>query len=153
VLETGDDQSQPRLSLDKGATEHFGFHMGNGDYAVPVRSLGLMCLKGWKDDRRNPARMPCTIREYLDNPTSSGSRTANDRSTVQAAKAAGASPAQIVTALLTGGYSRGGQPSGDHIDILGNEEMLEDVIKVVSGHQVEERIISDIQAIADNWNG
>jgi len=150
--ETGDDKGTPRYTLKRDATEHFGFELGNGDYAVPLRSLGLMCMKGWKDDRRNPARTPCTIREYLDNPQGFTFEE-KGRATLQAAKAAGASPAQMVTALLTGGYSRGGQPSGDHIDILGNREMLQDLLTVVSGGQVQERIISDIQALADRWDG
>lgn len=145
--ESGDDKTSPLLSIDKTATENYGHHLGSGDYAVPLASLGLMCLKGWKDDSRNPARTPCTIREYVDSGTTAGS----DASTLQAAMAAGASHLQMVTALLTGGYSRGGQPSGDHIDILGNPEMLQDLLTVVSGGQVEQRIASNLQSVADRW--
>lgn len=145
LQETGDDADHPRYSIDKAATDHFGFLLADGDYAVPVRSLGLMCFKGWKDDRRNPARIPCTIREYLDNPRVVGK---NANGPTGQAKA---SPAQTMYALLTGGYNRGGQPSGDHIDILGNQELLQDVLTIVSGGEVQERIISDIRAIADKW--
>merc|ERR1719188_2482245 len=94
IQEVGDDETQPRYTIDRGATSDFGFFLGDGDYSVPVPSLGFMCLKGWKNERRNPARIPCTIREYMDKPTVN--RSSNDRTAVQAAKASGASPVQIV---------------------------------------------------------
>jgi len=124
VTETGDDVEHPRYTIDTSASKQSGFYHGDGDYSVPVLSLGLMCIKGWQDERRNAARIPCTIKEYEDKP-----RT-----------------------LLSGGSIRGGPSSGDHIDLLGNEEALADVLRVASGAEVEERIVSHIRAVADRWN-
>merc|ERR1711971_1075764 len=97
---------------DTTATEDAGFHFGDGDYSCPVHSLGLMCLKGWRNERRNPARTPCVLKEYLNKPTT------------------------------TIGAIRGGPSSGDHIDLLGNEELLSDVLTIASGGQVDGRIVS-----------
>ncbi len=43
---------------------------------------------------------------------------------------------------------RGGPRAADHVNILGNAEMILDVITVASGGHVDERIASDIQQIA-----
>eukprot|EP00405_Crypthecodinium_cohnii_P057826 CAMPEP_0206616938 /NCGR_PEP_ID=MMETSP0325_2-20121206/59296_1 /ASSEMBLY_ACC=CAM_ASM_000347 /TAXON_ID=2866 /ORGANISM="Crypthecodinium cohnii, Strain Seligo" /LENGTH=659 /DNA_ID=CAMNT_0054138743 /DNA_START=121 /DNA_END=2099 /DNA_ORIENTATION=- len=150
VGDTGDDVNSVRYTVIRHATDHMGYHLGNGDYAVPLRSLGLMCKKGWQDPQRNPARTPCIVREYMDNPKSAAT-VADDMAALQAAKAAGASPGQMLTMMLSGGHNRGGQPSGDHVDILGNKEMLADLLTVVSGGEVEERILSDLEDIATKW--
>ena len=47
--------------------------------------------------------------------------------------------------------SRGGPSSGDHVDILGNMELLEDLLTLVSGGMVEPRIVSDLVEKAENW--
>jgi len=149
LQETGDDSAQPRYTIHREATKDRGFHYGDGDYSVPLHSLGLMCLEGWKDSRRNPAQMPCTVREYKDNPIKAGSKVS---SILDAAKAAGeVVGAQTIQAILSGGYSRGGQPSGDHIDILGNELMLEDLLRVANGEEVGEQVVSDIRDFAQRW--
>ena len=46
---------------------------------------------------------------------------------------------------------RGETKSGDHVDIMGNLEMIQDLLKVVSNHAdpVEERILSNIREISD----
>lgn len=43
-------------------------------------------------------------------------------------------------------------PAGQHVDILGNEEMLSDVLRVATGHgeEVRDRIVSRIDEIAAN---
>jgi hypothetical protein len=47
---------------------------------------------------------------------------------------------------------RGGPHSADHVDILGNEDMLADLVRIVSGVDEESvqknHIVSDIQDIA-----
>jgi len=122
--DTGDEKTTPRYILDVGATADFGFVFGNGDYSVPVHSLGLMCLRGWNDTLRNPSGTRCTTKEFPDEPAP----------------------------VLSGGFRRGGPKSGDHIDILGNQELLEDVLKVVSGmEEVQERIVSNLPDIASQW--
>jgi len=121
--EVSGGQGQPQYLIKKDATKDAGFYLANGDYSCPTQSLGLLCVKGWKNDRRNPARIPCQVREYQDKPTT----------------------------LLSTGSIRGGSASGDHIDLLGNEEMLSDVITIVTGGDVQERILSDIKEFADRW--
>lgn len=123
IQELGDDLDFPKWAIDKEATPDSGFVFGDGDYSCPVHTLGLMCLKGWKDERRNPASSPCTIKEYPDKPTT----------------------------LLSGRTMRGGKASGDHIDLLGNDELLGDVLTIASGRDVAARIVSDIKDSAQNW--
>jgi len=125
VLEqVADGSGETHYLIDKAATKDAGFHLGDGDYSCPVLSLGAMCAKGWQDARRNPARIPCTIKEYRDKPTT----------------------------LLTSGTIRGGASSGDHIDLLGNNELLSDVLTIASGKPVEGRTVSNVQAIVAGWD-
>jgi hypothetical protein len=45
---------------------------------------------------------------------------------------------------------RSGPYSAEHVDILGNVEMMEDLMRIVTDHeidQMEDKIISDIQGI------
>jgi len=146
--EAGDEEHRPRYAIDRDATEDRGFYFDDGDYSVPVQSAGLMCLKGWKDKQRNPAQTPCVIREYMD----SSNSTVADNLVAKAAQTAGELVGvQTMAALLSGGYSRGRQPSGDHVDILGNELMLRDLLTVASGRELQERIVSNLRAAADRW--
>jgi phospholipid:diacylglycerol acyltransferase len=49
------------------------------------------------------------------------------------------------------GFSlRGGGKSSDHIDIMGNTEMMNSILKIVAGHgdSVEGRIVTNIKDIA-----
>jgi len=126
-------EAEAQYSINTSATRDSGFFMGDGDYSCPVMTLGAMCHKGWKDDRRNPARTPCTVKEYQDKPASSSLLSGR---------------------TIQGGVTqsfRGGAASGDHIDILGNSELLSDVLTIVSGGQVEGRIVSDLQAHTERW--
>jgi phospholipid:diacylglycerol acyltransferase len=50
---------------------------------------------------------------------------------------------------------RGGPYSSDHVDILGNIDMMEDLLKIVSEYDVEtveDLIVSDIHKIAKQIN-
>lgn len=122
--EVGDDVETPRYGIRREATPDVGFYLGDGDYSCPTMTLGLMCIKGWLDDERNPSGTRCTSKEYHDKPTT----------------------------LIAGGSFRGGPASGDHIDLLGNDELLTDVLTIASGGQVEERILSNIREIASRWD-
>ena len=53
---------------------------------------------------------------------------------------------------LWGGGIQEGRFSGDHVNIMGNHEMIETVLEVVTGHGagVRERIYSGVRQIADN---
>lgn len=122
--EVGDDEETPRYGIRKEATPNVGFFFGDGDYSCPTMTLGLMCIKGWSDRSRNPSGTPCTAKEYADKPTT----------------------------LLAGGSIRGGPASGDHVDLLGNDELLKDVLAIASGGEVPERVVSDIRDIAGRWD-
>eukprot|EP01101_Sappina_pedata_P000742 TRINITY_DN10932_c0_g1_i1.p1 TRINITY_DN10932_c0_g1~~TRINITY_DN10932_c0_g1_i1.p1 ORF type:complete len:705 (-),score=283.23 TRINITY_DN10932_c0_g1_i1:54-2168(-) len=100
-----------------------GIQLGEGDGTVPLVSLGYMGIEAWRNPKYahlNPSRMNTVNKEYKHNPSS----------------------------LLED--FRGGHETGDHVDILGNYELNEDIIKIACGmdHQVEERIISNLPKYA-----
>ncbi len=44
----------------------------DGDGTVPIISTGLMCYKGWRNNKKlNPASIPIVSREYLHQPSKS----------------------------------------------------------------------------------
>jgi hypothetical protein len=45
---------------------------------------------------------------------------------------------------------RGGPQSADHVDILGNQDLTEDVLRIVANHPVEGRIHSNILSASAN---
>ena len=96
----------------------------DGDGSIPLVSLGYMCASGWRDGSGlNPAGAEVKIVEY------------NHRAM-----------------SLWGGGIQEGRFSGDHVNIMGNHEMIETVLEVVTGHGsgVQERIYSGVRQIADN---
>ncbi|KAG2495385.1 hypothetical protein HYH03_006653 [Edaphochlamys debaryana] len=100
-----------------------GVQLTDGDGTVPLLSLGAMCRGGWRGrGRLNPGPMRVVTREYRHTPVS----------------------------LLQGGDSRGGPLAAAHIEILGNEVLLADVIRVAAGRgaEVGDAIVSDIDSIA-----
>eukprot|EP01126_Amoeba_proteus_P043257 TRINITY_DN4740_c0_g1_i1.p1 TRINITY_DN4740_c0_g1~~TRINITY_DN4740_c0_g1_i1.p1 ORF type:complete len:364 (+),score=73.65 TRINITY_DN4740_c0_g1_i1:1524-2615(+) len=99
---------------------NMGIKVGNGDGTVPLISLGYMCAGGWKLPTYNPSGMDVWTREYRHDPD---------------------------PILLN---VRGGDSTGDHVDILGNTELLIDVLSVASGLEAVEsnRILSNIQFIS-----
>ncbi|KAJ3167984.1 hypothetical protein HDU88_001931 [Geranomyces variabilis] len=99
-----------------------GVQLTDGDGTVPLLSLGYMCRGGWNAPRYNPGGVKVITRETKER------RKKEWKLQV-----------------------RGGPGSGDHVDILGNYELTEDILRVVSGHgdQLEDRIHSDIDAIVD----
>eukprot|EP01135_Chromosphaera_perkinsii_P001926 Nk52_evm75s212 gene=Nk52_evmTU75s212 len=108
----------------------YGIEKGNGDGTVPLISLGYMCAKGWrgtKDGKKsllNPSGTKSIIREYPH------------------------FPVPITTDV------RGDHKSGDHVDIMGNYEMIEDIIKIITRFDVENTdkdvVSSNIHEISDN---
>ena len=100
----------------------------DGDQSVPLLSLGYMCADAWqrKDSGLNPSNTKVITREYMHKQEF----TVDDP-------------------------MRSGPYSADHVDILGNENLMEDFIKVVTGFEresVEKRILSDIEKIAKHIN-
>jgi len=104
-----------------------GIRLSEGDGTVPLISLGFMGVKGWKDPVYNPSGMKSITKEYAHQP-------------------------EILSAGMFTDRFRGGVATADHVDIMGNHEMLTDLLLIVSGHGdlVEDRIISDIQSIANS---
>ena len=49
-----------------------GVQNADGDGTVPIISTGLMCYKGWRNNKKlNPASIPIVSREYLHQPSKS----------------------------------------------------------------------------------
>lgn len=46
-----------------------GVRTSDGDGTVPLVSTGLMCHKGWRTKRLNPANIPIVSREYIHQPS------------------------------------------------------------------------------------
>lgn len=111
-----------------------GVQLGNGDGTVPLISLGFMCAKGWKLKKFNPHNVKIVTREYKHEPL------------------------PVLQDI------RGGPKSGDHVDIcmyfygnnllimetVGNTNAIEDILRIASGLDVEERIVSNIVELSEN---
>ena len=91
----------------------------DGDGSIPLVSLGYACASPWRAKSQNPSSIPIKIREY----------------------------AHLPKTLMEGGFQ--GISEGEHVNIMGNVDMIRDVLKIVTGHgdAVEERISSDLPAI------
>mmetsp|Transcript_45030 Transcript_45030/g.126857 ORF Transcript_45030/g.126857 Transcript_45030/m.126857 type:complete len:289 (-) Transcript_45030:23-889(-) len=100
----------------------------DGDGSVPLLSLGYMCADGWrrKETGLNPGKAKVVTREY-----------------------------QHRQETLFDDPMRGGPYSGEHVDVMGNLDMMEDFLKVVSDFEedtVEDLFVSNIQDIAEKIN-
>lgn len=129
------DEYDPPVVLDSDVqvldqSTEFGVRYADGDGSVPLVSLGYVCADVWKRNRHglNPSRSKIITREYADK-----------------------------SEFCVEDPMRGGPGSADHVDILGNLEMTEDFLRVVTGFGLEEktakdRIVSDIDQIAKKIN-
>ncbi|KAI8819358.1 Phospholipid:diacylglycerol acyltransferase [Fimicolochytrium jonesii] len=117
------DQSQS----DAASNTVYGVQTTDGDGTVPLLSLGYMCQHGWKQKRYNPEGVTVITRETREDP----SRRSG-----------------ILNSLPK---VRGGPDSPDHVDILGNYELTEDILRLVSGQDenVVDRIYSEIDKISE----
>ena len=95
---------------------------------MPVTSLGYMRQDGWKHPRYNPYGVKVVNREYLHLPS-----TFED--------------GEI--------HLRGGPRAAEHVDILGNRELISDLLKLSSQlpddvirREVGNRAYSEIEAIS-----
>ena len=96
-----------------------GIAYGDGDGSVPLISLGSACAFFWKKRTWNPSGMSTTLREVVDDPSS-----------VQ-------------------DVFRGGPHSGEHVDIMGNHQIIEDIVRVSAGDfRLPEKVGSRIRDIA-----
>mmetsp|Transcript_670 Transcript_670/g.1073 ORF Transcript_670/g.1073 Transcript_670/m.1073 type:complete len:691 (-) Transcript_670:39-2111(-) len=93
-----------------------GVRFSDGDGSVPLLSLGYMCQKFAEPrSKHNPSGIKVFTRERMHD-------------------------AEI--SLTDPG--RGGPRSGEHVDILGNVGVMEDVVRIATGLDVEEKVDKDI---------
>mmetsp|Transcript_17918 Transcript_17918/g.26920 ORF Transcript_17918/g.26920 Transcript_17918/m.26920 type:complete len:844 (+) Transcript_17918:134-2665(+) len=98
----------------------------DGDGTVPLLSLGYMCVEGWKSQKLNPARVRVITKEYLHQEISSR---------------------EVVTRPLEFMQGLANEKDGDHITILGNREMIGDLIDVTLGGEIELQHSSIVSSI------
>jgi phospholipid:diacylglycerol acyltransferase len=109
---------------DPGRNVSHGIRYADGDGSVPLLSLGYMTAGPWRDRKSglNPSNCRSIIREYVHKPSFDSEDPL-----------------------------RKGRYSAEHVDILGNEEMMEDLVRIVSGYDLEavdtDKIHSDINGI------
>mmetsp|Transcript_101761 Transcript_101761/g.328373 ORF Transcript_101761/g.328373 Transcript_101761/m.328373 type:complete len:360 (-) Transcript_101761:68-1147(-) len=121
---TGDDNATEQAAPD--AVEYAsGVASSDGDGTVPLLSLGYMCSGAWRDEGLrafNPARVPVHIREYKDQPS------------------------------YVWEDPRGGPSTAKHVEILGNREVIGDILHILAGKdghlRTEDRIHSSIVEVA-----
>ena len=126
---------EPAVVLDSNVQDvrhnvHTGIRYVDGDGSVPLLSLGYICADAWRrpSSGLNPSGTAVYTREYTHQPE-----------------------------FVVDDPVRGGPHAADHVDILGNDEMLTDVLRIVTGFEVEEKvqanhIVSEIEEIAAEIN-
>lgn len=111
---------------DRSVGLYNGIYHVDGDATVPLISLSYMCTHVWRRfPHLNPGRIRVITREFPHQPKTS------------------------VTEI------RGGPGSSDHVDILGNHQLLLDILRVVTNRTEEIRddvIYSNIREIAKKVN-
>jgi len=106
-----------------------GVRYTDGDGSVPLLSLGYLCADAWRRESSglNPFKVPVTTREY-----------------------------KSQREFVVDDPMRGGPRSSEHVDVLGNLDMMEDFLRIVTGYDDEsvreDRIVSDIREIANRVN-
>ena len=92
----------------------------DGDGSIPLLSLGYMCREWTRNATLNPANVSTTTREY---------------------------PHRALP-IAVGGFQ--GTSEGDHVNIMGNEDLITDILTIVAGAtaDVPERLISDIDDLS-----
>ena len=106
------------IKVDQSRSDGYyngGVHYVDGDGSVPLLSLGFMCSRGWPESHAHNPIAPenFIVKEYPHNPN-----------------------AQINIrdphSLLQGGLY-----SGDHVNILRNHDLLEDLVRMLTQQQQE----------------
>ena len=133
-----------------------GVALTDGDGSIPLVSLGLVCADAW---RRN-----------ADDGSGGGSADDGDPSSAGRNRTSSSFSKTFVTELNPGGsvvkireyphralgvWNGGlqeGPGSGDHVNIMGNHEMIRDIVEAVTGHgaEVRERVHSGVFELAAN---
>lgn len=128
LSDNSNQKTQPPFIVDTSIEDPengiiHGVKYTDGDGSVPLLSLGYMCAGPWRDEKSglNPSGSEVIIREYKHR-----------------------------TEFMVDDPMRKGPNSADHVDVLGNHDMLRDFVKIVSGTEVDsvtDNIISDIEGI------
>jgi phospholipid:diacylglycerol acyltransferase len=106
-----------------------GVRYVDGDGSVPLLSLGYLCTDAWKrpDSGLNPSNAAVITREY-----------------------------QHQTEFVVDDPMRGGPYSALHVDVLGNVDMMTDLLRIATDFEVDQvnqdQIVSDIERIAQEIN-
>eukprot|EP00590_Aulacoseira_subarctica_P012224 CAMPEP_0172417628 /NCGR_PEP_ID=MMETSP1064-20121228/4168_1 /TAXON_ID=202472 /ORGANISM="Aulacoseira subarctica , Strain CCAP 1002/5" /LENGTH=651 /DNA_ID=CAMNT_0013156103 /DNA_START=35 /DNA_END=1990 /DNA_ORIENTATION=+ len=104
-----------------------GVLLSDGDGTVPLISQGYMCASGWVENPKlNPSRIKTITREYVHKES-----------------------------FQLDDPGRGGPYSSEHVDILGNIDTTEDILKIATGFYVSsvvDKIESDIKKISEQIN-
>lgn len=122
IIATDDDEPlESPFMIDTAAKSesqniHSGIQFSDGDATVPLVSLGYMCQK-WNepDNQHNPAGIKVYTREK-----------------------------KHAAQVLISDPGRGGPNSGEHVDILGNEGVIEDVLRIVTNHETEKKVNKEV---------
>lgn len=107
----------------------YGIRYTDGDGSVPLLSLGYICADAWtrSDSGLNPSNAKVYTREYLHK-----------------------------AEFCVDDPMRSGPQSADHVDVLGNNAMMNDFLRIVTGFENEEveedLIVSNIREIAKKIN-
>jgi phospholipid:diacylglycerol acyltransferase len=108
-----------QIKDDESENIMYGVKMVDGDGSVPLLSMGYPCVELWKEgSSMNPGKARIITREYKHEGT-----------------------------FQVDDPMRQGPLSGEHCDLLGNHQVLEDIIKISTGDTVEKRIYSKIEDI------
>jgi len=118
--------ADPPFSIDTSARDEstnitYGVKFSDGDGSVPLLSLGYMCQTWKKGGPHNPHGVKVVTREH-----------------------------RHVQEFTLNDPGRGGPYSGEHVDILGHMDLMEDVLKVVTdfeANSVTDQIVSDLERI------
>lgn len=113
----------------------YGYHRSEGDGTVPLISLGYMCTHGWRGSL-NPAAARVVTRDYKLTPISFSRAVMSE---------------WWEGALQLTELARGGATAADHVDVMGNVELIRDILSIVvqrgdgAPAPPEQRILSRIE--------
>lgn len=101
-----------------------GVRFSAGDGTVPLVSLGFVPYLWAHSSRHNPGRAKIVVREYSHRISS------------------------VFEEIRTQTLLRGGLASADHVDLMGNQELIGDILSIVMDKKLEDHIHSNITAIS-----
>lgn len=113
---------------------NFGIEFSDGDGTIPLLSLGFMCERGWPLSRAHNPGVPASqfvVREY-----------AHDRN-------------RNINIRDITWVAQGGTATADHISILGNNELLEDIVRMVTAPSAPPLNASNVESTTgtDDFHG